>query len=305
MYRAKSQGKGRYAVFDSALHAEAAERLWLEAELRRAVSQTRLHLDYQPIFELATGRLLGFEVLARWTHAERGPVAPAQFIRVAEETGLIIPLGTWVLETACRQLSIWTHNEPAARGLALHVNVSGMQLLQPDFPTVVRRAIERARISPDQLVIELTETVLIEKLPVALPHLESLRALGVRVSIDDFGTGYSSFSLLHELPINEIKIDRSFVARLGTDDNGQAVVRAILTLGRTLDKTMVAEGVETEAQLQHLIDMQCERGQGYLLGYPGPADATRLIIRECGLGRRSYPGFVEREGRSTRLRTIG
>jgi diguanylate cyclase (GGDEF)-like protein/PAS domain S-box-containing protein len=304
MYRAKAQGKGRYAVFDSALHAEVAARLWLEAELRRAVSQTRLHVNYQPIFELNTGRLSGFEVLARWTHAERGPVAPAQFIRVAEETGLIIPLGTWVLETACRQLSLWAQAEPGARALALHVNVSGLQLVQPDFPTLVRRAIEEAKIAPDQLVIELTESVLIEKLSVALPHLESLRALGVRVSIDDFGTGYSSFSLLHELPINEIKIDRSFVARLGTDDNGQEVVRAILTLGRTLDKTMVAEGIETELQLQQLIDMQCERGQGYLLGYPAPADAARLIIRDCVLGGWSYPAILDGEGRLSRLRTI-
>jgi len=304
MYRAKAQRKGSYAVFDSALHAEVAARLWLEGELRRAVSQTRLDLDYQPIFELNTGRLSGFEVLARWTHAEKGPIAPAQFIRVAEETGLIIPLGTWVLETACRQLSLWSHAEPGARALALHVNVSGMQLVQPDFPGLVRRAIEGAKISPDQIVIELTESVLIEKLPVALPHLESLRALGVRVSIDDFGTGYSSFSLLHELPINEIKIDRSFVARLDTDDKGQEVVRAILTLGRTLDKTMVAEGVETEVQLQQLIEMQCERGQGYFLGYPAPADTARLLIRECALGRWSYPGFGDREGRSSRLRTI-
>ena len=179
-----------------------------------------------------------------------------------------------------------------------------MQLVQPDFPALVRRAIEAAKIAPDQLVIELTESVLIEKLAVALPHLESLRALGVRVSIDDFGTGYSSFSLLHELPINEIKIDRSFVARLGADDNGQEVVRAILTLGRTLDKTMVAEGIETEAQLQQLIEMQCEKGQGYFLGRPAPADEARLMIRESALGRRSYPGLADQEGRSSRLRTI-
>jgi diguanylate cyclase (GGDEF)-like protein/PAS domain S-box-containing protein len=301
MYRAKAQGKGRYAIFDSALHAEVTARLWLEGELRRAVSQTRLQLAYQPIFELHTGRLTGFEVLARWTHAERGPIPPAQFIRVAEETGLIIPLGNWVIETACRQLGLWAHVEPGGRALALHVNVSGVQLVQPDFPALVRRAIEGAKIAPNQLVIELTESVLIEKLAVALPHLESLRAFGVRVSIDDFGTGYSSFSLLHELPINEIKIDRSFVARLGTDENGQEVVRAILTLGRTLDKTMVAEGVETEEQLQQLIEMQCEQGQGYFLGRPAPADEARLIIRESVLGRPNYPGYSQARGMSSAI----
>ena len=155
MYRAKAQGKGRYAIFDSALHAEVAARLWLEGELRRAVSQTRLDLDYQPIFELSTGRLTGFEVLARWTHAEKGPIPPDQFIRVAEETGLIIPLGTWALETACRQLASGRTSKPGARTLALHVNVSGMQLVQPDFPALVRRAIEtsedRARPARDRV----------------------------------------------------------------------------------------------------------------------------------------------------------
>jgi diguanylate cyclase (GGDEF)-like protein/PAS domain S-box-containing protein len=301
MYRAKAQGKGRYAIFDSALHAEVAAQLWLEGELRRAVSHAGLDLAYQPIFELATGRLTGFEVLARWTHVEKGPIPPEQFIRVAEETGLIIPLGTWALETACRQLGLWSHREAEGRALAVHVNVSGVQLVQPDFPARVRRAIEAARIEPGQLVIELTESVLIEKLAVALPHLESLRDLGVRVSIDDFGTGYSSFSMLHELPINEIKIDRSFVARLGIDESGQEVVRAILTLGRTLDKTMIAEGIETEVQLQRLVEMKCDEGQGYFLGHPVPANEAGLMIGKAVLGRFSHNGTADREDRVRRL----
>ena len=285
MYRAKAQGKGRHAIFDSALHAEVTAQLWLEGELRRAVSQERLDLAYQPIFELVTGCLTGFEVLARWTHPEKGPIPPAQFIRVAEETGLIITLGTWVLETACRQLAQWAQLEPGGPALSVHVNVSGVQLVQPDFPARVQRAIAAAKIEPGQLVIELTESVLIEKLAVARPHLGSLRDLGVQVSIDDFGTGYSSFSMLHELPINVIKIDRSFVARLGADDNGQEVVRAILTLGRTLDKTMIAEGVETEAQLQQLIEMRCEMGQGYLLGRPAPADEAGRMVSAYASGQ--------------------
>jgi EAL domain-containing protein (putative c-di-GMP-specific phosphodiesterase class I) len=167
----------------------------------------------------------------------------------------------------------------------VHVNVSSVQLVQPDFPALVRRAIEAGGIKPGQLTIELTESVLIEKLGVALPHLEWLRDLGVRISIDDFGTGYSSFSVLHELPINEIKIDRSFVARLDSGDNGQEVVRAILGLGRTLDKTMVAEGIETDAQLQRLIEMNCEKGQGYLLGRPVPADEMPMMIRDAMIAR--------------------
>ena len=284
MYRAKAQGKGRYAIFDSALHAEVTAQLWLEGELRHAVSQERLDLVYQPVFELDTRRLTGFEVLARWTHPEKGPIPPAQFIRVAEETGLIIPLGNWVLDNACRQLGHWAQLAPEGRSLTMHVNVSGLQLVQPDFPARVQRAIVAAKVEPAQLIIELTESVLIEKLEVARPHLDSLRELGVQVSIDDFGTGYSSFSMLHELPINVIKIDRSFIARLGADDNGQEVVRAILTLGRTLDKTMIAEGIETEAQLQRLIEMRCEKGQGFLLGRPARADEAGLIISAGGGG---------------------
>ena len=289
MYRAKAQGKGRYAIFDSALHAEVTAQLWLEGELRHAVSQERLDLVYQPVFELDTRRLTGFEVLARWTHPEKGPIPPARFIRVAEDTGLIIPLGNWVLDNACRQLGHWAQLEPEGRSLTMHVNVSGLQLVQPDFPARVQRAIVAAKVEPAQLIIELTESVLIEKLEVARPHLDSLRELGVQVSIDDFGTGYSSFSMLHELPINVIKIDRSFIARLGADDNGQEVVRAILTLGRTLDKTMIAEGIETEAQLQRLIEMRCEKGQGFLLGQPVRADEAGLII-SAGVGGWSTEG---------------
>jgi EAL domain-containing protein (putative c-di-GMP-specific phosphodiesterase class I) len=194
-----------------------------------------------------------------------------------------------VLDKACRQLGLWAQLEPEGRSLTMHVNVSGLQLVQHDFPTRVQRAIVAAKVEPAQLIIELTESVLIEKLEVARPHLESLRELGVQVSIDDFGTGYSSFIMLHELPINVIKIDRSFIARLGADDNGQEVVRAILTLGRTLDKTMIAEGIETEAQLQRLIEMRCEKGQGFLLGRPVRADEAALIIR-AGVGGQSTDG---------------
>ena len=182
----------------------------------------------------------------------------------------------------------------------MHVNVSGVQLVQPDFPARVQRAIVAAKIEPAQLIIELTESVLIEKLDVARPHLDSLRDLGVQVSIDDFGTGYSSFSMLHELPINVIKIDRSFIARLGADDNGQEVVRAILTLGRTLDKTMIAEGIETEAQLARLIEMRCEKGQGFLLGYPVPADEAGLMIGAAVAGQRTEGQEVQRHDASAR-----
>ena len=170
---------------------------------------------------------------------------------------------------------------PGQPKLSLHVNVSGMQLVQPDFPARVREAIRAANIEPGQLAIELTESVLVEKLSIALPNLESLREFGVRISIDDFGTGYSSFSVLRKLPINVIKIDRSFVNSLGGDDNADEIVGAILALGRTLNKTMVAEGIETEEQLQRLIDLNCEKGQGYLLARPATPDVAESIIRKA------------------------
>ena len=281
MYRAKTQAKGGYVVFDSALHAEVTMRLWMENELRRAIVNGQLHLAYQPIYELRTRGLTGFEALARWTHPERGPIPPDRFIRMAEETGQIIPLGRWALETACRELGLWNKAYPDDIKLKMHVNVSGMQLVQPDFSAYVRETIQAANIEPGQLAIELTESVLVEKLTVALPHLESLREAGVRISIDDFGTGYSSFSVLSKLPIHVIKIDRSFVTGLGGHDNGDEIFRGILALGRTLDKTMVAEGVETEAQLQRLIDLGCENGQGYLLGRPASAEIAESIIHRA------------------------
>ena len=280
MYRAKAQAQGRYAVFDSALHAEVAAQLWMETELRRALANGQLHLVYQPIYELRTGRLTGFEALARWRHRERGDIAPDRFIRVAEETGQIIPLGIWALETACQQLGQLNQTN-AGSGLVMHVNVSGIQLVQPDFARWVRNAIETARIEPHQLAIELTESMLIENLDASSPQLESLQELGVRISIDDFGTGYSSFSLLRRLPINVIKIDRSFVSCLGVDARGEEIFRGILALGRTLDKTMVAEGIETETQLRRLIDLDCEKGQGYLLGKPMPAHDVEQSIRSA------------------------
>ena len=280
MYRAKAQAKGQYVVFDSALHAEVTGRLWLENELRRAIANEQIQLAYQPVYELRTRRLTGFEALARWTHPERGPIPPDKFIRIAEDTGQIIPLGRWVLDTACRQLGRWQAAYPGAPKLTMNVNVSGMQLVQPEFPTHVREAVLAANIDPAQLAVELTETVLIAKLSAALPHLEALREFGVKISIDDFGTGYSSFSVLGRLPVGMIKIDRSFVSGLVRGGTGEALVAGILALGRTLDKTMIAEGIETEAELQCLIELNCEKGQGYLLARPASAEIAEETIRK-------------------------
>jgi len=281
MYRAKVQGKARYALFDSALHEDVTLSLWLEGELRRAIMHDQLDLAYQPIFELQSRRLTGFEVLARWTHPERGEIPPERFIKVAEETGLIVSLGNWVLAAACRQFGAWQRESAGCEKLSLHVNVSGIQLAQPDFSVRVQHAIAAGGIEPSRLTLELTESVLIEKVSAALVHLDEIRKMGVEVSIDDFGTGYSSLSLLQDLPIGEIKVDRSFVRRLGDGGEGEEVVRAILALGRTLGKRVVAEGIETEEQLEQLLRLECDRGQGFLLAHPTSALGIQGVIRDA------------------------
>jgi diguanylate cyclase (GGDEF)-like protein/PAS domain S-box-containing protein len=287
MYRAKRDGKARFVMFDRDLHAEVAERLWLEEALRRAVAGQQLELNYQPIFDLATRKLGGFEALCRWRHPDRGSIAPDLFIRIAEETGLIIPLGTWVLNAACHAIANLSRLAGEPTALAMHVNVSGIQLAQPGFVAVVRDALKASAIEPRQLVLEVTESVLIDKRSPALAHLHELRTLGVGVSIDDFGTGYSCFSMLFQLPVDEIKIDKSFVQQMVTDERGLAVVETLLALGRTLGKIMLAEGIETEEQLERLAAMGCGSGQGYLLGCP--LDAIDAATLACACSQPSAP----------------
>jgi diguanylate cyclase (GGDEF)-like protein len=281
MYKAKEQGKARYALFDSALHAEISSQLWMEGELRRAVDNGQIAVDFQPIFDLRTRRLYGFEALARWTHPERGAILPSQFIPMAEETGLIVPLGNQILQLACTNYAHWQRSIPNARALRLHVNVSGVQLSQPGCAARMKQIINGCGVTPDLITLELTESVLIERLSAALPNMLQLRDMGTRISIDDFGTGYSSLSALQDLPIAEIKIDRAFVRRMGDGDGGGVeVVGAIIALGRSMDKRVIAEGIETSAQCERLIGMGCERGQGYLLGRPMAADYAENVARE-------------------------
>ncbi len=278
MYKAKSQGKAQYALFDSALHAEVSSQLWMEGELRRAIEGGVVDVDFQPIFDLRSRRLTGFEALARWPHADRGSIRPGEFIALAEETGLIVPLGNWVLERACGQHAQLQRNIPGAGMLELHVNVSGMQLSRPGYASRVKQIVTGYGLDPRQVTLELTESVLIERLSAALPNLLQLRDFGVRISIDDFGTGYSSLSVLQDLPIAEIKVDRTFVTRMGGGD-GEEVVRAIIALGRSLGKRVIAEGIETTPQLDQLVRMGCDHGQGYLLGCPMSAANAEDVAR--------------------------
>ncbi len=278
MYRAKAQGRAQHAMFDTALHAEVSSQLWLESALRRAIEQEQLYLAYQPIFDLRTRQMSAVEALCRWTHAERGAVEPERFIRVAEESGLIVPLGDWALEQACRQLAAWHKAVPTASHLAMHVNVSGAQLLQSDFVERVLDIVYRSGVPRDQIALEVTESMLIDGLSVALPNLRQLRDAGLRISIDDFGTGYSSFSRMWDLPIGEIKIDRSFVTRMSRGSEGEEVVRAIVAMGRAMGKRIVAEGVETELQFRKLLELGCDGGQGYWYARPSnPADVESML----------------------------
>jgi diguanylate cyclase (GGDEF)-like protein len=267
MYRAKENGKARYEVFDHGMHARAVSRLQLESDLRQAVEQKEFCVYYQPIVSLQTGRLAGFEALVRWNHPRRGLVSPADFIPVAEETGLIVPIGEWVLQEACRHIRQCQSKYPSHRSLSLSVNLSARQVAQPDLLDRIKDALATSKLNPHCLKLEITESVVMENAEAATLMFKQLRALGVQLSIDDFGTGYSSLSYLHRFPLNYLKIDRSFVSRL-TTDNDNAIVRTISTLARNLGMEVIAEGIETEEQYQQLRMLGCEYGQGFLFSKP-------------------------------------
>jgi diguanylate cyclase (GGDEF)-like protein/PAS domain S-box-containing protein len=275
MYKAKSKGKAQYALFDSSQHAHVSAQLTLETELRKALGKGQIYLQYQPICTLKDGRLMGFEALARWNHPQRGLLEPSMFIPVAEETGLIVPLGNWVLAEACRQMAEW-RTIRADSGLRMSVNVSSLQLSHPDFVPHVARSLAAAEMLPSQLMLEVTESVLMNGIENAVSTLTSLRQMGVQLSIDDFGTGYSSLSYLATLPIDALKVDRSFIDRMNGE--GGEIVKAIFKLGQALSKQVYAEGIETRAQLATLQELGCEFGQGFLLSRPVNADKAGGIL---------------------------
>jgi diguanylate cyclase (GGDEF)-like protein/PAS domain S-box-containing protein len=278
MYRAKSSGKARHEVFDREMHAHAMNLLHIETDLRRAVERGELRLHYQPIVSLADESVIGFEALVRWQHSGRGLVSPMDFIPVAEETGQIVPIGRWVLREACRQMSEWKRRDASAAPLFMSVNLSGKQFTQPDLLGEVTRILEETGLDPRSLKLEITESVVMENIEAAVEMLESLRALGVEVSIDDFGTGYSSLSYLHRLPIDTLKVDRSFVSRMASNNENTEIVRTIVTLAQSLDMKVVAEGVETSEQLAQLQILRCEGGQGFLFSRPLDAEGAGALL---------------------------
>ena len=283
MYKAKGAGKARYALFDASLHTEVANRLRLEGELRHAIDDGRLSVAYQPLFAIRDGRrLAGFEALVRWRHPQDGTISPGTFLPIAEEAGLMVKLTDFMLHCACRQLREWQLSDPAWAELTVNVNVSGHDIAHPAFVARVTRALVEAGLKPQHLCIELTENILMSRLEGALSVLGELRRLGVLLAIDDFGTGYSSLSHLSTLPIDCLKIDRSFVSRLEHGSNEAAVVKSILLLGHSLGKAVVAEGIETEEQLFLLQEMGCDLGQGYLLARPQAAADVCLLLHTLG-----------------------
>jgi len=293
MYKAKGAGKARYALFDASLHTEVANRLRLEGELRHAIDKGQLSVVYQPLYELASGRLHGFEALVRWRHPSDGTISPAAFLPIAEESGLMVRLTDFVMHCACRQLREWQELDPRHADLTMNVNVSGHDLAHPAFVARVTRALVEAGLKPHHLCIELTENILMARLEAALPRLDELRRLGVALAIDDFGTGYSSLSHLSSLPIDCLKIDRSFVAHLEVGSKEAAVVRSIVLLGQSLGKVVVAEGIETASQLEQLGAMGCPLGQGFHLAVPmSPQDVSSLLHRLSAAPALSSPAAV-------------
>jgi diguanylate cyclase (GGDEF)-like protein len=286
MYEAKRAGDGRFAEYRPLLHTVALRRTELEAELRHAFEDEQFVVHYQPIFELSTNLLVGTEALVRWAHPTRGLVPPGDFITAAEQSGLIVPLGAWILRTACRQTAQWQAEHPDRAPLSVSVNLSPRQLLDRTLVATVADALNDAGLDPTSLCLEITEGSVIKDFEATMPTLRALRTLGVSLALDDFGTGYSSLSYLTQLPVNSVKIDRSFVAALGLANPNSQIVVAIIDLAHALGMSVTAEGAETEHQLDSLRAMQSDHAQGYLLGRPVPSTAiNQVITRGHGLAQ--------------------
>ena len=280
MYRAKALGKAHHVVFDQAMHTSVMGRLRLETDLRRALEREEFCVYYQPIVELESGCVAGFEALVRWNHPERGMVAPAEFIPAAEETGLIIPLDLWVIREACRQMQVWNSELPQARPLTLSVNLSSKQFAHPNLIDRLEDILLETRIDPARLRVEITESVLMGQAETAQAKLRQIKHRGISLSMDDFGTGYSSLAYLHKFPFNVLKVDRSFVSRIGPNGENSEIVATIIALAHHLGMQVVAEGVETAEQAAHLRSLRCQYGQGYYFARPlSPEDTARRLAR--------------------------
>ena len=278
MYRAKSLGKNRHEIYDSVMHAQVNDLLQMETALRLAVERKEFMVYYQSIVDLETFKISGFEALIRWNHPEKGFISPANFIPLAEETGLIVEIGEWVLREACQQMERWQKIFPSDPPLFVSVNLSSKQFIQSDLIDRVAQIIQETKINPEGLKLEITESAVMDDVDSATEMLKKLRALGIKLSIDDFGTGYSSLSYLHRFPIDTLKVDRSFVVNMSEDSENVEIVRTIVSLAQNLGMNVIAEGVETKEQLAALRKLGCENGQGYLFSKPVAAKAAENLI---------------------------
>lgn len=278
MYRAKAAGKARHEVFDEAMHARAIEQLRLEAELRLAVKRKEFCLLYQPVVAIESRRRIGLEALARWEHPTRGLLTPASFLPVAEESGLIVDIGWWIFHEACQQMKSWQEQFEAARRLPIHVNLSGKELFQPEFPERIEAILNETGLAPVHLVLDIPENVIMHKAESSVTILQQLKSLGLRIHLDDFGTGYSSLGYLHRFQIDTLKIDRSFVRNLRSDGENRKTVRAIVSIAESLGMDVIAEGVENEEQLAELRTLRCSSAQGSLFERPLPKSAIEEIL---------------------------
>jgi diguanylate cyclase (GGDEF)-like protein/PAS domain S-box-containing protein len=286
MYRAKGNGKARYEIFDTAMRERIMERLTLETDLRLALEENQLVLNYQPIVSLKEGNLIGFEALVRWQHPRLGLLAPAKFIPLAEETGLVIPLDRWVLREACRQVYAWQQEYCFDPPLTVSVNLSARQVIQPDLVELVQQILLETGLSPENLHLEITESVTMEHVELIINVLNRLRDLGPKIQIDDFGIGYSSLNYLSQFPLNALKIDRFFVNMMLSDNNYMKIVQAIIRLTHGLGMGVIAEGVENPAQMDRLKELECEYVQGYYVSRPLVGERiTPILARACKKGR--------------------
>ncbi len=290
MYQAKARGKAGYVVFDESMHTSAMIRMKLEADLRQAAIRHEFELRFQPIVSLQTGRIACFEALLRWNHAERGMVPPDEFIPVAEETRLILPLGLWVLREAAEQLRRWQATYWMSPPLTISVNLSCRQFFQSDLVYQIERILLETGLDARCLRLEITESSIMEQVETALAALSRLKSLGIRLAIDDFGKGYSSLSYLHQFPCNVLKIDRSFISRMGPNGENTEIARTIVALAQGLGLEVVAEGIETDYQLAHLRNLGCQYGQGYLFSRPLTGEAAgELLSRTWGWFDPEFP----------------
>ena len=279
MYRAKALGKARYELFNTDMHTQAVARLQLENELHRAVERQEFQVYYQPIISLVSGRITGFEALVRWQHPEHGLLLPEKFLAVMEETGLSIVLDRWVLGEACRQTRTWQEQIPDNTYMSVSVNFCSKHFTHLDLVEQVSQILKETSLAPSSLKLEITENAIMENADSAIAILAQLRSIGIKLYIDDFGTGYSSLGRLHHFPINVLKIDRSFVSRIGVAQGNLEITETIVTLAQKLGVDVIAEGVETAEQLIQLRSLKCEYGQGYFFSKPLDSLAAETLIR--------------------------